>query len=263
MDSQDVLNRLTADAEEYTGFEWDKISSIGAYYELNNFGDFSETPEYYLGLGIDQLCRNVRFHVCRPQAIKNMDIMLGLFDGIRDTRILDFGCGAGVLGFEIARAGNQVVFSDLDGGGSFEFLKWRLKKHEVEGCETIDALKLAADRSLSGTYEYVLLLDIIEHLSDYKKTLETACAGLQDGGFLATNFFTTVDWNNPEHVVDERVPCSDYLLELGLLPINFNVWVKNPQPLLRNICVGTLEPFQGSLERCDSELRERRNIYGD
>ncbi len=261
--SEDILASFSADVPEYSGMSWEQVQDTGRYYELNHHGKFEETPEYYIGLGVDQLCRQAHFHVGRPQARAAMDIILALFTDMTDIRMLDFGCGSGITGFEMARIGNQIVFSDLDGAGGFEFLKWRLKKYGVDGCETIDARELVQDPSLSGSYQYVLLLDIIEHLSDYKTTCDTACAGLEDGGLLVTNFFTNVDWNNVEHVVHDRVPCSDYLLELGLLPINFNVWVKNPPLWLSNICKATLAPFQGSLGRIDSELRTRRELYGD
>ena len=78
----------------------------------------------------------------------------------------------------------------------------------------------------SGSYDYVLMLDSIEHIEDWRGTLERVIASLKEGGVLATNYFSNRDFNNPEHVSMDHAAVRQFLKSAGMQSDSEVFWVK-------------------------------------
>ena len=128
----------------------------------------------------------------------------------------DVGCGSSPIGFDLAMRGHKMDFIDLDGAGGYEFTKWRVAKRELKNCGF----------KLKGPYDYVFMLDSIEHMDNWKEMLNKVAFCLKDNGVILTNYFQNVDYDNPEHINMDKEAVTNHLVSLGLYPLNEMTWVK-------------------------------------
>ena len=96
---------------------------------------------------------------------------------MRDTNVLDFGCGGGGIALELAAVGAKVIAYD-------------------ENKEKISQLKFKVQRSFSNLniagrmpnkinyFDAIIVLDVIEHLLHPEKVLEQLNDALKPGGIL-------------------------------------------------------------------------------
>ena len=100
-----------------------------------------------------------------------------------ETRVLDLGCGHGILGAETAKAGCAVVFAD----------ETNLLLPEIEG--TFRAFNIDRDELSSlGQYDLVICSNVLEHLSRPDSFLANAHAILNPGGVL---YLSWTNWLSP------------------------------------------------------------------
>jgi 2-polyprenyl-3-methyl-5-hydroxy-6-metoxy-1,4-benzoquinol methylase len=96
-------------------------------------------------------------------------------------RVLDFGCGSGVLLPFLARISSHVAAADLD-MTPFERMKAQMEFHAK--IETLD-LKTATLLGLpAASYDIITALDVLEHVEDLKSTLDDLMRLLKQGGRL-------------------------------------------------------------------------------
>jgi len=210
------FNRYLLDVQDYSGKTLVQMESDAiAYKEFQrSFTEYPDPDDYYLAVGSLQLSRQVCFH-SQPECIEAMDSFLAMVDTEKPARGLDYGCGSAPIGFELALRGHAMTFIDLDGAAGYEFTKWRANKYPA----------VKADFEMSGEYDYVLMMDFIEHVEDWPYYLAGALERLKEGGFLLTNFFQTFDALNPEHVNLDHAAVRAWLLERGFKPFTDVVWM--------------------------------------
>ena len=111
-------------------------------------------------------------------------------------------------------------FHDIDGARAFEFLQWRVKKYGIE------------DRAFFNewpedeTVDYCIMLDVIEHLYDWKNTLDKILQKLKFGGHLITNFIPNNDFENVEHVFMDKGEFARYMIDHNMSPNSSMIWTK-------------------------------------
>ncbi len=137
-------------------------------------------------------------------------------------RVLDVGCGGGILADAMARAGAQVLGIDL----STKALKVA-QLHALEAgtpnvqYREVSAEALAAEQP--GTYDAITCMEMLEHVPD-PASVVTACSALvKPGGWV---FFSTIN-RNPKSFVFAIVG-AEYIL--NLLPKGTHEYMKFVRP---------------------------------
>jgi 2-polyprenyl-6-hydroxyphenyl methylase/3-demethylubiquinone-9 3-methyltransferase len=129
--------------------------------------------------------------------------------GLAGKRVLDVGCGGGILSEAMARAGASVTGIDLsDKALSVARL------HQLESGVSVDYRLIAAEALVdeaSGSYDLVTCMELLEHVPD-PGALVAACAMLAKPGALVV--FSTIHRNAKAYLF--AVIGGEYLL--GLLP---------------------------------------------
>jgi len=149
---------------------------------------------------------------------------------VNEKKILDVGCGGGILAEGLAALGAQVTGIDLS-----EKALNVAKLHLLESGHSIDYRHIAAEDLAAQspeTYDIVTCMEMLEHVPD-PASIVTACAALtRPGGHI---FFSTLN-RNPKSFLFAVIG-AEYLLQLlpkgtheytkFIRPSELSRWVKN------------------------------------
>lgn len=206
--------KYQSDVQKYLQMGESEIYDLAATYNNGEFLKYDDPHEYYATRGKSQLARQMCFHKF-PIIIEQQRLFHSLVDGQRPGYGADFGCGSAPVGFHFAMLGHRMDFIDIEGSAAFEFTKWRAKKYDIDcGFE------------LKGPYDYVLMLDALEHITEWQESLDSIIASLKIGGAIITNYFSNGDFDNPEHVSMDHIKVMDYLMSQELTKASEFFWVK-------------------------------------
>jgi len=209
------LMRYRRDVQEYLGMNMDQIADLAGEYdprEILNHKD--DILGYYATRGKCQLARQLVYHRY-PAVIEEMKLFQSKIRTDIPAYGLEYGCGSAPVSFEFAIQGHKMDFIDVEGSGAYEFVKWRAKKRKVD-----------VGFTLAGPYDYVMMLDSIEHIVEWREVLTKVLSRLKDGGVLATNYFANQDFNNPEHVSMDHEAVRRFLKDAGMQSDSEVFWVK-------------------------------------
>jgi len=137
------------------------------------------------------------------------------------ARVLDVGCGGGLLAEGLAARGARVVAIDL----AAENIE-AARQHAATGALTIDyrcvaVEDLAADSP--GEFDVVTCLEMLEHVPDPASIVAACAAALRPGG---TAFFSTINRNLKSFAL--AIVGAEYVL--GLLPRGTHEYAKLIRP---------------------------------
>jgi hypothetical protein len=222
--SQTSYNLYWMDGLEYLGVRSaEEINRMAdeyaekAFYEFpTGINDQGVLNNYYIARGKLQLARQMMFHGT-PTGINNDQTVLSMFRGGDRLYGLDYACGSSPVGFELAMRGHQVDFVDLPGAGGLAFVRWRAKRRDIER---------RCGWELKGPYQFILLMDALEHFIDPCAEIEKLSKLLIDNGIIITNYFSLTDDKNVEHISMDRDAVKQTLVNSGIYPLNPAVWIK-------------------------------------
>lgn len=119
-------------------------------------------------------------------AFASLQAVVQKFDGgLSGVRVLDFGCGTGLLSTQLASAGAEVVALDPSEGMQ-AVLRAKVARqgldrvHPVTG--TLEALD--AQVALGSRFTLVVCSSVCAFLDDYPQTAKALAARLEPGGWL-------------------------------------------------------------------------------
>lgn len=212
------LIRYKRDVLEYLGMNMGQATDLASEYNTEDIRGYQnnkqDLTEYYATRGKSQIARQLIYHHYSGP-IEEMKLFHSKIRMDMKAYGAEFGCGSAPVSFEFALQGHKMDFIDCEGSAALEFTKWRAKKHKVD-----------AGFKLAGPYDYVLMLDSIEHIADWRGTLTEVIAHIKEGGVLATNYFSNMDFNNPEHVSMDHEAVKRFLVGKGMKSDSKVFWVK-------------------------------------
>jgi 2-polyprenyl-6-hydroxyphenyl methylase/3-demethylubiquinone-9 3-methyltransferase len=127
--------------------------------------------------------------------------------GLRGKRVLDVGCGGGILAEAMAARGATVVGIDM-GEKPLKVAQLHLLESGLAvDYRLVSAENLAAE--MPGAFDVVTCMELLEHVPDPAATVQ-ACAGLaRPGGRV---FFSTINRNPKSYLL--AVIGAEYVLRL-------------------------------------------------
>ena len=110
--------------------------------------------------------------------VLRVDYFRSMFGGFGGKRVLDVGCGGGILAEALAREGAIVTGIDPS-----EKSLAAAREHAAQSGLTIDYRHGTAE-TLSGAFDLVFAVDVLEHVADLDQTLAAIALVLAPGGGL-------------------------------------------------------------------------------
>lgn len=126
---------------------------------------------------------------------------------LKDRKVVDIGCGGGILAESMAAAGADVVGIDMAEG---PLAVARL--HQMESGVEVDYRQSTAEDlagAEAGTYDVVTCLEMLEHVPDPSAVIRSCAELVKPGGDV---FFSTIN-RNPKSFVFAIVG-AEYILNL-------------------------------------------------
>jgi 2-polyprenyl-6-hydroxyphenyl methylase/3-demethylubiquinone-9 3-methyltransferase len=157
-------------------------------------------------------------HAINPLRLEWIDRVTG---GITGKRVLDVGCGGGILTEAMALRGALVTGIDLG-----EKALGVAKLHRLESGVTVDYRLIAAEALAAeapGAFDIVTCMELLEHVPD-PGAIVAACAALAAPG--GTVVFATLNRNPKSYLF--AIVGAEYLLQL--LPRGTHDWAKFLRP---------------------------------
>lgn len=152
-------------------------------------------------------------------------LRLGWIDGMSSLagkRVLDIGCGGGILSDAMARKGARVTGIDL----SVKALRVA-QLHALEaGTANVDYLEISAEAMAlqePGSFDVVTCMEMLEHVPDPSSVVHACSALVKPGGWV---FFSTLN-RNPKAFLF-AILGAEYILQL--LPKGTHEYAKFIKP---------------------------------
>jgi len=127
----------------------------------------------------------VRLGYIRDQTAAHFNRDPARLDSLSGLRIVDIGCGGGVLSEPLARLGASVTGAD-----PAENNIAAAQHHAAQGGLSIDYRAITAEAlaEASEAFDVVLAMEVVEHVADFNLFIETVSALVKPGGlmFVAT-----------------------------------------------------------------------------
>jgi 2-polyprenyl-6-hydroxyphenyl methylase/3-demethylubiquinone-9 3-methyltransferase len=152
-------------------------------------------------------------------------LRLDWIDGVaplKGKRVLDVGCGGGILADAMARKGASVLGIDL-ASKALKVAQLHALEAQTEGvqyCE-ISAEALAAEQP--GSFDVVTCMEMLEHVPDPSSIVKACAALVKPGGHV---FFSTINRNAKAFLF--AIVGAEYLL--NMLPRGTHEYAKLIKP---------------------------------
>lgn len=181
-------------------------------------------------------------HDINPLRLNHIDKLVGL----AGKRVLDVGCGGGILAESMAVKGASVTGIDL----SEKPLKVA-KLHLLESGQTVDYRLIAAEYlavSEPSGFDCVTCMEMLEHVPDPASTVSACTTLVKPGGWV---FFSTLNRNpksflfaivGAEHVLN-LLPKGTHEYRRFITPAELSEMARNAGLTVANLTGMTYNPF--------------------
>jgi len=155
----------------------------------------------------------------------------------RNPRILDVGCGGGILSEALAKEGAQVMGLDLS-DTAIQVAKQHARQQKLEIDYRYESVEQIA-REHPGSFDVVTCMEMLEHVPEPRKIIAACVQALKPGGHA---FFSTI--NRTPKAFLFAIIGGEYILHL--LPRGTHTYSKliRPQELKDWACEAGLEFVQ-------------------
>ena len=166
---------------------------------------------------------------------------------LRGARVLDIGCGGGLLSEALAQAGADVTAIDL----APELVKVA-RLHGLESGVTVDyrvqaAEDLAAEQP--GSFDVVTCMEMLEHVPDPASAVRACAALLKPGGHA---FFATLNRNPKSYLyaiigaeyIARLLPKGTHHYQDFIKPAELGKWLREADFNLRDVSGMAYEPWR-------------------
>jgi len=181
-------------------------------------------------------------HEINPLRLEYIDRRVGL----KNKKVIDVGCGGGILSESMAQRGAQVTGIDM---GEAPLSVARLHQHE-SGVEVdyqqITAEELA-DRQ-AGEYDVVTCLEMLEHVPDPASVIRACARLVKPGGHV---FLSTINRNPKSYLF--AIVGAEYVLSLlpkgthdykkFITPAELESWVRDADLVTRELTGMSYNPL--------------------
>ncbi len=146
---------------------------------------------------------------------------------LSNARVLDVGCGGGLLSESLAQRGAQVTGIDM-APGPLAVARLHQQKSGLEGIRYLQSTAEALAEAEPGAFDVVTCMEVIEHVPDPVSLVSACAALLRPGGQV---FFSTL--NRTPQAFLLAIVGAEYVL--GMLPRGTHEYAKFVRPSeLRN-----------------------------
>lgn len=181
-------------------------------------------------------------HQINPLRLEYIEKKISL-DG---KKVLDIGCGGGILTESMAKAGAKVTGIDMN-----KPVIDTAKLHLHESGLDIEYLKISAEELASERpqqYDVVTCLEMLEHVPDPASIIKACAALVKPGGHL---FFSTINRNPKAYLF--AIVGAEYVLRLlprnthdyskFIKPSELGTWLRMNDMEAKDICGISYNPF--------------------
>jgi 2-polyprenyl-6-hydroxyphenyl methylase / 3-demethylubiquinone-9 3-methyltransferase len=152
-------------------------------------------------------------------------LRLGWIDGqvaLKGRRVLDVGCGGGILADSMARKGAEVLGIDL-ATKALKVAQLHALEAQTEGVQyrEISAEALAAEQP--GSFDVVTCMEMLEHVPDPSSIVKACAVLVKPGGHV---FFSTINRNAKAFLF--AIVGAEYVL--NMLPRGTHEYAKLVKP---------------------------------
>jgi len=176
---------------------------------------------------------------------------------VAEKRVLDVGCGGGILSEGLAQRGANVTGIDL-GEAQLEVAKLHSLESNVEiNYQKISAEELAAQEPES--YDIVTCLEMLEHVPDPSSIIRACAALCKPGGHV---YFSTINRNPKAYAL--AVVGAEYLLKMlpkgtheyskFIKPSELSNWIRQADLQLEHMTGMTYNPITKQYKLKDGDV---------
>jgi 2-polyprenyl-6-hydroxyphenyl methylase / 3-demethylubiquinone-9 3-methyltransferase len=118
-------------------------------------------------------------HELNPLRLRYVELAAG---GLRDARVIDVGCGGGILSEAMARSGARVLGIDLS-----QAVLDVAELHALEAKLAVEYKAIAAEElaiASPGSFDLVTCMEMLEHVPDPAATLAALATLVKPGGHV-------------------------------------------------------------------------------
>ena len=141
---------------------------------------------------------------------------------IKGKRILDVGCGGGILADAMARSGAEVLGIDLS-VKALRVAQLHALEAQTQGVEYREISAEALADEQPGSFDVVTCMEMLEHVPDPSLVVEACAALVKPGGLV---FFSTINRNAKAYLF--AIVGAEYVL--NLLPRGTHDYAKLIKP---------------------------------